>query len=82
MKKLNIIKSDLESVLNEVKPYLPEDPIIIEAGAYNGLGTMKMEKFWPQSAIHAFEPVPEIFEMLTRNTHELDIVSCYQQVRC
>lgn len=48
--------------------YLPANPIIIEAGAFNGIDTKKMASFWPNSVIHAFEPVPEIFQQLVSET--------------
>ena len=38
--------------------YLPEDPVILEAGAANGINTCEMADFWPQANLHAFEPVP------------------------
>jgi tRNA G46 methylase TrmB len=38
--------------------YLPKDPVIVEAGAHNGANTAEMADFWPNSTIHAFEPVP------------------------
>jgi len=43
-----------------VAPYLPANPVIIEAGAFNGSDTIKLAKKWPQATIHAFEPVPAI----------------------
>ncbi len=51
-----------------LKKHLPEDPIIIEAGSFNGKDTLRLAAFWPTSIIHAFEPVPEIFDELVRTT--------------
>jgi len=64
--------------LGHVKEYLPNNPIIIEAGAYDGRETLRMAKLWPNSIIHTFEPVPELFEKLKENTVHLPHVHCYQ----
>ena len=64
--------------LSHIQPYLSQNPIIIEAGAYDGRETVRMAKLWPQGIIHAFEPVPELFEKLKTNTAHLSNVHCYQ----
>jgi len=51
-----------EEVLSFVKPYLPNNPIIVEAGGRDGIDTIKMAKFWPRSIVYTFEPVPELYE--------------------
>ncbi|MBS1986341.1 FkbM family methyltransferase [Candidatus Dependentiae bacterium] len=58
-----------KELLPLIKQYLPDDPIIVEAGCFDGGDTLQLSAFWPQATIHAFEPVPEIFSMLTHNTH-------------
>lgn len=57
--------------------YLPPSPVIIEAGAHIGRDTVKMSKAWPNSIIHAFEPVPELFAVLLRNTALNPRIICY-----
>lgn len=64
-------------VFSYIKPYLPEAPSIIEAGAFNGQDTKKMLETWPHATIHAFEPVPEIFARLQVNTATLPEVHRY-----
>lgn len=64
--------------LEHIKPHLPSSPIIVEAGAYKGKETIKLATMVPQSTVHAFEPVPEIFEQLKANTAHLPNVHCYQ----
>jgi len=64
--------------LGIIKQYLPENPIIIEAGAYDGRETLRIAKLWPHASIHTFEPVPELFEKLKANTAHLPHVHCYQ----
>lgn len=42
----------------QIARFLPDNPLIIEAGAHNGTNTVEMAEFWPRATIHAFEPVP------------------------
>lgn len=60
-----------------IKPFLPENPVIVEAGAFDGNDTRKMALQWPQGIIHAFEPVPEIYKRLLKNTDMLINVRQY-----
>ncbi len=57
-----------KTLLSFIKPYLPKNPIILEAGAFNGKDTQRLSSFWPEGIIHAFEPVPEIFTQLCAAT--------------
>ncbi len=61
-----------------IKPFLSDNPIIIEVGAFDGNDTRKMALAWPKGAIHAFEPVSEIYERLLKNTNMLPNVHQYQ----
>jgi len=38
--------------------FLPAAPVIVEAGAHDGVSTAEMAEAWPAATIHAFEPVP------------------------
>lgn len=67
-----------EDVIQLVKPYLPMNPTIIEAGASDGLDVIYMSKIWPRSTIHTFEPVPELFSRLEQNMKPLANVKTYQ----
>lgn len=61
--------------LKVVKEYLPNDPIILEAGAFDGQDSISMLHFWPNATIHSFEPVDEIYSKLVKN------VSSYNQIK-
>lgn len=61
-----------------ITSYLPDNPTIIEVGAFHGFDTMKMAQRWPQGNIHAFEPVPTLFEQLKKSTAHIKHVTCYQ----
>lgn len=56
---------------------LPEDPVILEAGAFTGKDTLAMARYWPKATIYAFEPVPEIFYSLQEATHTVPSIKCY-----
>ncbi|HTM06199.1 MAG TPA: FkbM family methyltransferase [Patescibacteria group bacterium] len=59
--------------------YLPENPLIIEAGAFWGHDSLKMAEQWPKGTVHAFEPVPEIFDELVKRTDHIPNIICHQQ---
>lgn len=63
---------DNKNIFPIFKKYLPDNPIIIEAGAFKGDDTIKMAQAWPQGTIYAFEPMPEIFAQLYSNTQAYD----------
>jgi FkbM family methyltransferase len=58
--------------------HLPPDPVIVEAGAHVGRDTVRMAHLWPGGRIHAFEPLPKVFDMLRRNTRGLPNVLTYR----
>lgn len=47
--------------INEAKKYLPEKPVIIEAGTCDAEDTIKFKKDFPHSTIHTFEPNRQLF---------------------
>lgn len=63
---MNILKKSEK--LSFIANYLPENPLIVEAGAYNGADSKRMSRFFPGATIHSFEPVPEIFAELCKKT--------------
>jgi 2-O-methyltransferase len=60
-----------------IAPYLPTNPVVIEAGAHVGTDTMAMAKLWKKGVIHAFEPVPDLYEKLVYNTRKFFNVRTY-----
>lgn len=46
--------------------YLPADPIIVEAGAYDGSNTRDFCCYWPGCQVYAFEPVPSAYDRLLK----------------
>lgn len=66
-----------KELLSCIKPYLPENPVIVEAGSFNGKDTLLLSRFWPIGTVHAFEPVPDIFSLLSENTRHCTNVHTY-----
>jgi FkbM family methyltransferase len=52
--------------------YLPANPVIVEAGAYDGSNTRDFCRFWPACQVYAFEPVPSAYERLLKVAAEFD----------
>ena len=63
--------------LDILKSYLPDNPIIVEAGAFTGSDSVKMANFWPRATIHSFEPVSELFISLQSKTIDYENIECY-----
>ena len=58
--------------------YVRKDAVIVEAGAHHGFDTVRFASLWPEGRIHAFEPVPRVYEHLRRNTAGCRNVTTYQ----
>src|ERR1700733_5696671 len=56
-----VFNGNSKKVLSMAAQYLPSNPIIVEAGAFDGKDTQLMAQFFPQGAIHTFEPDPDNF---------------------
>jgi len=61
-----------------IKQYIPEKPVIVEAGAFDGHETQRMLAVWPEAIIHTFEPIPAVFKKLEASTAHLANVHRYQ----
>lgn len=48
---------ELEEVARWVES---QDPVVVEAGAFDGRDTLAFAKRWPTGTIHAFEPLPTL----------------------
>ena len=64
-------------VCSTVAPFLPASPIIVEAGSFTGHDTLRLANHWPDGIIHAFEPVPSLFEKLKNATDDRTNIHCY-----
>jgi FkbM family methyltransferase len=53
--------------LREIAKFLDcQNPLIIEAGAFDGTDTRSFLDFWPLANVHSFEPEPELFNGLVK----------------
>lgn len=68
---------DQYAMIEFVRPFLPHNPVIIDAGSYDGRETVTMKRTWPDSTIYSFEPVPELYQKLKKNTNGLANVHCF-----
>ncbi len=66
-----------DEMLAFVKPFLPESPVILEAGGHFGEDTNRMKSLWPNATMLVFEPLPSSFEIMVRETQHLPDVICY-----
>lgn len=66
-KTLRYLKFHDRIPYQEIAPYLPSDPVILEAGTADGTNTAEMAAFWPAATIYGFEPVPDAMRQ-TENT--------------
>lgn len=55
---------------NILKQILSNDPIILDAGAYNGNDSIQFATLFPCSTIYSFEPVKYIYEILCNNVKD------------
>jgi FkbM family methyltransferase len=57
--------------------YLPENPVIIDAGAFDGKEGAALARRWPKGHVHSFEPIPEIFANLSITASTTPNMSIY-----
>ena len=67
----------LAEVIEFFEKHLPNDPVIIDAGAFNGKDSQALAQKWPNGSVHSFEPVPEIFSILAQTAAETPNMSIY-----
>lgn len=61
-----------------IAKYLPNNPVILEAGAFDGTDTLILKKLWPHSIIHAFEPHPLIYLDLAKKVAGINDIHTYE----
>lgn len=84
MKKVSDLFNCLQKKKNEtgcidkslLRKYLPNNPVIVEAGAHIGRDTVEMAKTWRKGKLFAFEPVDSLYGKLVANTRNCPNVIC------
>jgi FkbM family methyltransferase len=73
----------LPPVVNEniskavLKKYLPHNPVIIDCGAHDGSDSAGLAKQFSHGTVHAFEPVPGLYNRLIQNALNFANIRCY-----
>jgi 2-O-methyltransferase len=62
-----------------LKSFLPNDPVIVEAGAHVGSDTLDFARRWPRGVVHAFEPVPHVYAELVAATRVAPNIRTYER---
>jgi len=65
------------NILDLVKKFIPENPIILEAGAFLGNDTKKLCSLWPKGFIYAFEPFLSNFNKVKQSVQGFKNVKLY-----
>lgn len=73
-----IINISAHRILKDISKFLPENPVILEAGSYDGDIATIMSEMWPKGTIHTFEPVPLLFLKTKAKNFNRKNVRCYQ----
>ncbi|MGY1769943.1 FkbM family methyltransferase [Blastococcus sp. SYSU D00813] len=76
MRKLRGLQPS-EITLDEVARYVPDHPVVIEAGAADGRDTAEFVRRWPGCEVHAFEPVPSAMAKVEQLTAAMPEVRRY-----
>ncbi len=61
-----------------IKKYLPDNPVIVDAGANNGSDSIEMARLYRKVKIYAFEPLPSVFEQLERNIRKYKNINAFR----
>jgi FkbM family methyltransferase len=59
-----------------IKKFLPSNPVIIDCGAHYGGDSITWVKI-ANATVHAFEPSPQIYNLLTQNVSRIEEIKCY-----
>lgn len=57
--------------------YIPQNSVILEAGAHSGSDTIRMNYAFPDSTIYSFEPEPNAYKKLARKTYGYSNIHIY-----
>ena len=71
-------REDKHMEVEDFLPLLPPNPVIFEAGASRGMDTIKFARLWSQGKIYAFEPEPNTFDVLSKETEGFANVQRFQ----
>ena len=61
-----------------LKRLLPQNPVIIDCGAHVGADSLELSRMFPEGTVHAFEPVPHIYNMLQHTIRKRKNIRTHQ----
>lgn len=63
---VKVYEEKLGHPLDAVADFIPDDPVIFEAGGHYGEDTVRFIAKWPKGKVISFEPNPHSFELLSQ----------------
>ncbi len=75
---VKVYEDRLGRPLDVVAEFIPEDPVIFEAGGHYGEDTVRFIQKWPRAKVISFEPNPHAFGLLEAATLGIPNVCPYQ----
>jgi FkbM family methyltransferase len=73
-------KQPSEFDIDEVARYVSGvDPVIVEAGAFDGKDTLSFSCLWPEGHVYAFEPLPHLAKMVRVRTSNRENVTLIEK---
>jgi 2-O-methyltransferase len=69
--------NDENEMLAYVKHFLPEAPVILEAGGHFGEDSIRMKSVWPKATMHVFEPLPSSLKVMLKEVNSISGIKCY-----
>jgi len=63
--------------LELVAKFIPDDPVIFEAGGHYGEDTVRLAKRWPNGSVISFEPNPAAFIRLSETVKDYESIHGY-----
>lgn len=69
--------NDENEMLAYVKRFLPEAPVILEAGGHFGEDSIRMKSLWPKATMHVFEPLPSSLKLMLKEVNSISSIKCY-----
>lgn len=74
---VKIYEEALGRPLDVVAQFIPDDPVIFEAGGHYGEDTVRFAMKWPKGNVISFEPNPHAYELLSQATAGFNNVSAH-----
>lgn len=71
--------NDSNEMREVAKRFLPSNPVVIEAGAFDGTDSKMMAQLWPEGTVYAFEPIKSLYVNVVQNTQSFKNIRTFNQ---